>query len=203
SRDGGVYAVTFMRLNNNLHTVFFKFMTFSSVGGFVMKKMLFILSTVVMLAGCGEQQKEKKAVVSANVELHNEYVIESGSALNTHGFGQLDTAKIDIDNDGVDELVFLDYGPTSGVTSLLVTVTEDDGMYIVKHQRIFSIDELNIRFVQKNGKTMIEYVENKKGSMQNGKRKIHYYDIVYDNNMMITLSENGESVPTDKEAYGY
>lgn len=62
-----------------------------------------------------------------------------------------DTATADLDNDGIDEHYSLSAGPTSGLFTFVLTVSEDDN----KKSGVFRSEWVNMRFFKKDGKLKI------------------------------------------------
>ena len=78
------------------------------------------------------------------------------------------TTAYDVDNDGVDEVISMGYGPTSGLFTFVVTVWDDDG---VEYANIFNYKHGKLSFTEENGKLQIRHQD------YQGDNQIRYLDI--------------------------
>ncbi len=161
-----------------------------------MKKVLLMLVFALMFTGCeGKNISDQPQTAEIPQKDENFVYVESGSAV-WGGFGDMGEAKFDIDNDGTEELVFLDPGPTSGVFTIMLTTTEDDGNYDIKYQNIYAPPAGSTELTEVDGKTKLKYEEEiyNAQTQTSYDAEPHYYDIEV-KDKAITLSENGKPFP--------
>ena len=63
-----------------------------------------------------------------------------------------DSVSFDIDNDGTVENCTISYGPTSGLFTVIIRASTDEG---IKYQNTFLLDCIDIKFCQENGVTKV------------------------------------------------
>lgn len=83
----------------------------------------------------------------------------------------IDSATFDIDNDGIAENCTISFGPTSGLFTVVITASTDEG---VKYKNTFLLDCYKIKFGQENGvaKVLLTYQDS-----QTGAKTEEIYDI--------------------------
>lgn len=64
----------------------------------------------------------------------------------------IDTASFDIDNDGTVENCTISMGPTSGLFTVVITASTDEG---IKYKNTFCLNSCGIKFCQENGTTKV------------------------------------------------
>ena len=94
------------------------------------------------------------------------------------------TAAYDIDNDGVNEVIGMGYGPTSGLFTFVVTVWDDDG---VEYANIFNYKHGKLSFTEENGKLQIRHHD------YQGDNQVRYLDVEIIG-INIVLFENGKPI---------
>ena len=179
-----------------------------------MKKLFLAIAAVMLLAGCGSPKTQNTAQRPAanNAPAANETpaenevpaetydTVESGSSMWANGrLGSMGMTVLDIDNDGTEELMLLDPGPSSGEFKLMITAVQNDSNYAVKYQTVYKSAICKVDFVERNGKTMLEYrrymaEKDFEGSHYEDPTFFdtpHYFDIALENDN-IMLTENGE-----------
>lgn len=145
-----------------------------------MKKLIFSLALLTALAGCGTPNEENAAentqtapqAITTGIVEHDE--VESGSSMWAGGrLGSMGQTKMNIDNYGLDELLLLDPGPSDGEFRLMITAAFDDGSYDVKFQTVYESPVCKVDFVERDGKTMLEY---RRYQIEKDPKNSHYED---------------------------
>ena len=113
-------------------------------------------------------------------------IIEKADEWHAFGGCRLGTAVYDIDNDGIDEICGLGFGPTSGLFTFTVTVWEIDA---VEYKSIFCTEHYALSLVENEDGTI-----QVRGETYGENPVVHYFDISIENGNVI-LSENGELLP--------
>ncbi|MBQ6555096.1 MAG: hypothetical protein IJL89_07685, partial [Firmicutes bacterium] len=143
------------------------------------------------------QNTQPQAVIRETLECD---IVESGSSMWYGGrLGALGETAFDIDNDGTKELLLADPGPSDGEFRLMITAAENDGSYKVKYQSVYQSPICKADFVEKDGKTVLEYRRYQDEKNDGGSHyedpaffdEPHYFDIELDGET-IKLTENGE-----------
>ena len=145
-----------------------------------MKRILLSLTALIMLVGCGTPKEDSaaesvniapQAVTTGTIE-HD--TVESGSSMWAGGrLGSMGQTKMNIDDYGAEELLLLDPGPSDGEFRLMITAAFDDGSYDVKFQTVYESPVCKVDFVERDGKTMLEY---RRYQIEKDPQNSHYED---------------------------
>lgn len=107
------------------------------------------------------------------------FFVTATGAVYINGYESI--AVTDLDENGIDEIWTLQYGPTSGLFTFYPTAWENGE---IKYQNIFTMRYLGLSFSQKDGRLCLH------GVGQYDKTDIHDFDIsIVDGNIVITGSD--------------
>lgn len=105
-----------------------------------------------------EEQMRYLTVVNGQLTLEKRPIEAAGSEWYTDPSRAFSSAYFDIDGDGVTEDCYLNYGPTSGVFTFVVTAYENN---VLEYATIYTTQHATLAFnTLENGKTVIEAIPN-------------------------------------------
>lgn len=105
-----------------------------------------------------EEQMRYLTVVNGQLTLEKRPIVEAGSEWYIDPGRAFSSAYFDIDGDGVTEDCYLNYGPTSGIFTFVVTAYENN---VLEYATIYTAQHMSLAFkTLENGKTVIEAIPN-------------------------------------------